>query len=122
MKLCISVYDNAGTQVHHSEHKTKFNPTEIVLEKPFEVDGYSIKAFALGVEREKIVVPIVSILKNYKTRDGKRVHLLTVTGQGTYPVVGFIYWADGSDRVTRWTKLGYIAERTECSDDLVEVK
>ncbi len=118
MKLIIEVQNDKGQQVHKSAHTTKFNPIEITFSQPFEVDGWLIKAFALGVEREK--VETISLLKTYQTRGKSYVKLYTTTAKGKYPVIGLVSYLDGSDMVQRWTKQGKVGD-VESDGDLVEV-
>lgn len=70
---------------------------------------------------------MIEMGKNYRTRDGRAVTLLTTDGGGKYPVLGFIdgkTGAYGGKAVNRWTSKGWwlADDPEERTDDLVEAK
>ena len=64
---------------------------------------------------------MISMDKQYQTRDGRPVRLICVDGNdGRYPVVGFVGDEFG---VSTWTNAGFYNNAAPChSTDLVEVK
>ncbi len=60
----------------------------------------------------------ISLLKKYKTRDGKDVRLLCTDGPGEYPVIGIV---DGLFGVNIWSMTGESYVFQGAFFDLVEV-
>jgi hypothetical protein len=104
MELEIIVRDNSKNVVFRKAFPTAFNPTEIVLDKPFQIDEWLVTSFALGVVREKIKKIVFG--KEYETGRGLPVEILKLSAKGMYPVIGIISYKDGSDDVFRWDARG----------------
>ena len=63
---------------------------------------------------------MIDIRKQYKTRDGRSVHILSDMGSEAFPIVGLI---EGEDTAQCWTIDGHYYQNdatASCSKDLIE--
>ncbi len=66
---------------------------------------------------------MISMDKQYKTRNGRDVRLLCTDANGTFPVVGLITQTNGQQEAGCWTSTGGSwSDGSFSSSDLVEVK
>lgn len=71
---------------------------------------------------EKIASPQFDLSKEYQTKDGKKVKILTLSNDPKYPIVGMVEEVDGNWYNQNWTLDGklYHGENSQC--DIVEVR
>lgn len=62
---------------------------------------------------------LISMDKQYRTRDGETVKILTVSRKGSYPVIALI---GNEERIQTFSRTGQCCINVVGNDDLIEVK
>lgn len=66
---------------------------------------------------------VIEVDKYYKTRGGRKAHVVEYCGGEYYCYKGVVYHEDGYEQEVCWTKGGFFYKEGDCSgwkDDLIE--